>query len=239
MVTVVITLLIKMAPIGVFFLILSNLMRLDMAAVGRNLGIHIAACLSCFFLHLFIVLPFLFFCFTKWQNPYAHWMRCSPAWITAWGTASSAATLPVTMRTLYKVGIPTVIVKFAAPFGCMINMDGSAIHFPIAVTFLARTQDINLTAVEYVIIIFLSTLGAIGGAPLPSAGLVIIVMIAGSVNVEITGMYAVIVAIDWFLDRFRTMINVSGDLYACRIFEVQTGIKDEDIPLPDPTENPV
>lgn len=104
-------------------------------------------------------------------------------------------------------------------------------------TFLAATQGIKLNAGDYVIITFLSTLGAIAGAPLPSAGLVLIVMIAGSVNVPITGMYAVIVAIDWFLDRFRTAINVSGDLYACRIFEYQTGITDDTAEeMPDPQD---
>ena len=124
MVTAVVSFLIKLAPVGVFFLILSNLMRLDMAAVGTALGIHIGACLTCFFLHLFIVLPLLFFFFTKWQNPYAHWIKCLPAIATAWGTASSAATLPVTMRTLLKRKVRKTIVQFAVPLGCLINMDG-------------------------------------------------------------------------------------------------------------------
>lgn len=72
----------------------------------------------------------------------------------------------------------------------------------------------------------LSTLASIGVSPIPSASLVLSIMIARSVNVELTGMYAVIVAIDWFLDRFRTAVNVSGDLFAAMIVYKQTGIED-------------
>lgn len=72
----------------------------------------------------------------------------------------------------------------------------------------------------------LSTLASIGTTPIPSSSLVLTVMIANSVNVPITGMYAVVVAIDWFLDRFRTAVNVSGDLFAAPVFQKMTGIED-------------
>jgi Na+/H+-dicarboxylate symporter len=98
----------------------------------------------------------------------------------------------------------------------------------MVVVFLAATQGIVLNAGEYVIIVLLSTLSAIATTPIPSSSLVLTVMIAGSVNVPITGMYAVVVAIDWFIDRFRTATNVSGDLFAARILECVTGIKDKD-----------
>lgn len=99
-----------------------------MASVGTALGMHIGFCLSCFFLHLFIILPLLFFVFTRFQNPFLHWFKCIPAVATAWGTASSAATLPVTMRVLLKQKVPKTIVNFAVPLGCLINMDGTAIR---------------------------------------------------------------------------------------------------------------
>ena len=92
--------------------------------------------------------------------------------------------------------------------------------------FLAATQGIHLTIANYVIVALLSTLASIGVSPIPSASLVLTVMIARSVNVEVTGMYAVIVAIDWFLDRFRTAVNVSGDLFASMIIWKMTGIND-------------
>ncbi|KAH7064245.1 Sodium:dicarboxylate symporter [Paraphoma chrysanthemicola] len=221
----IITWLIKVAPIGVFFLIMPNLFRLDIAEIGMNLGILIGGTLCGMFIHLFIIIPIIFFAITR-KNPYTMWMKCSPAWITAWGTASSAATLPVTIRCVLERGVP--VTKFAVPLGCLINMDGTAIYFPIVVVFLAATQGITLDAPQYIIVILLSTLASIGTTPIPSSSLVLVVMIAGSIDVPITGMYAVVVAIDWFLDRFRTAVNVSCDTFAAIIVTKITGIRDED-----------
>lgn len=107
-------------------------------------------------------------------------------------------------------------------------MDGTAIYFPIVVVFLAATQGITLNAANYIIVILLSTLASIGTTPIPSSSLVLTVMIAGSIGVPITGMYAVVVAIDWFLDRFRTAVNVSADTFAAVIVTKITGITEED-----------
>ncbi|KAK4664795.1 uncharacterized protein QC763_0074440 [Podospora pseudopauciseta] len=227
-ITIIIAWLIKVAPIGVFFLILPNLFRLDIASIAQNLGVLIGSSLVGMFIHLFIVLPIIFFLVLR-RNPYAYWMRQSPAWITAWGTASSAATLPVTMRCAKRNGIPDSLAKFTLPLGCLINMDGTAIYFPAVVVFLAATQDHQLSGADYVIIVLLSTLASIGTTPIPSSSLVLTVMIATSVNVEITGMYAVVVAIDWFIDRFRTAINVSGDLFAAPIIQKLAKIEDDGV----------
>lgn len=225
-ITRMITWLIKVAPIGVFFLILPNLFRLNIRDVGVNLGVLIGGGVANMGIHLFIVLPIIFFAFLR-KNPYAYWVKCSPAWLTAWGSASSAATLPVTMRVVAERGVPYTVNKFSVPLGCLINMDGTAIYFPLCVVFLATTQGITLTPVDYVIICLLSTLASIGTTPIPSSSLVLTVMIAGSVNVPITGMYGVIVAIDWFLDRFRTAVNVSGDMFAAAIVTKLAKIKDD------------
>jgi len=107
-----------------------------------------------------------------------------------------------------------------------IHVIRTAIYFPICVVFLAATQGITLTAVNYIIICLLSTLASIGTAPIPSSSLVLTVMIANSIDVPITGMFAVVVAIDWFLDRFRTALNVSGDMFAAAVVTKITGIKD-------------
>lgn len=107
-------------------------------------------------------------------------------------------------------------------------MDGTAIYFPIVVVFLAATQGITLNAVDYIIVVLLSTLASIGTTPIPSSSLVLTVMIAVSIGVEITGMYAVVVAIDWFLDRFRTAVNGSCDTFAAVIVTKFTGIKDNE-----------
>lgn len=230
MITKVVKFLIMLAPVGVFFLILANLFKLDIASIGQNLGALIGSSVVTILFHLFVVLPLLFFLFTR-ENPYTFWLKCSPAWITAWGTASSAATLSVTMRCLRERGIPDSIVKFAAPLGCLINMDGTAIYFPCVVVFMAVTQGITLNPGQYVIAALLSALSSIGTTPIPSSSLVLTVMICTSVNVPVTGMFAVVVAIDWFIDRFRTACNVSGDLFAARVVVKVTGITDEDLAL--------
>lgn len=225
MITTIIGFLIKLAPIGVFFLILSSIMRLNIAELGENIGILIGGTLADMALHLFIVLPAIYFAVTR-KNPYSYWIKCSKSWVTAWGTASSAGTLPVTLQVVKDRGIPNTVAKFTVPLGTLVNMDGTAIYFPVVVNFLAATQGITLNAANYVILVLLSTLASIGTTPIPSASLVLVVMICGSVDVPITGMYAVVVAIDWFLDRFRTAINVSGDLYGVAVVSKLTGIKD-------------
>ncbi|KAI9375270.1 Sodium:dicarboxylate symporter [Aspergillus egyptiacus] len=222
----IIMILIKLAPIGVFFLILPNMFRLDVRDIGQNLGVLIGGSLVNLAIHLFVVLPALYFIFTR-KMPYTFWFKNSPAWTTAWGTASSAATLPLTLKVVRERGVSNTVSKFTVPLGCLVNMDGTAIYFPMCVVFLAETQGHSLSPADYVIICLLSTLASIGTTPIPSSSLVLTVMIAGSVDVEITGMYAVIVAIDWFIDRFRTMTNVSGDMYAAAIIERLSGFHDD------------
>ncbi|KXH27924.1 Sodium:dicarboxylate symporter family protein [Colletotrichum nymphaeae SA-01] len=226
LIMIIITFLIKLAPIGVFFLILPNMFKLDINDIGVNLGILMGGAISSMFLHLFIILPLIFFAFTR-QNPYTLWFKCSPAWLTAWGTASSAATLAVTMKCCRQtLKVPETVTKFAVPLGCLVNMDGTAIYFPIVVVFLAQTQGHVLNAADYIIILLLSTLASIGTTPIPSSSLVLTVMISSSVGIPPSGMYGVVVAIDWFIDRFRTATNVSGDLFAAVIVTKMTGITD-------------
>lgn len=122
-ITIIITALIKMAPIGVFFLIMPSLMKLNLADIGANLGLLIGGTLANMGIHLFIVIPIIFYAMTR-INPYWYWFKNAAAWVTAWGSASSAATLSVTLRCGRKSGISNTVCKFAMPLGCLINMDG-------------------------------------------------------------------------------------------------------------------
>ncbi|PPJ58873.1 hypothetical protein CBER1_04432 [Cercospora berteroae] len=225
---VIIEFLIKLAPIGVFFLIVANLMTLDVATIGQNLGVLIGASLAGMFIHLLIFLPAIFWAFTR-ENPFTWWLKHAPAWILAWGSASSAATLPVTMRCLDKNKVPKNVYKFTAPLGCLINMDGTAIYFPVVVVFLAITQGQVLVKQQFQCPVILSVLSSIATTPIPSSSLVLTVIIADSVGIPMTGMYAVVVAIDWFIDRFRTALNVSSDIFAARIMAKVTGITDDNL----------
>ncbi|KAM0710160.1 hypothetical protein Q7P35_002522 [Cladosporium inversicolor] len=224
----IITFLIKLAPIGVFFLILSNLFTLNIEDIGQNLGVLVGGSIVNMAIHLFIVLPILYFILTR-ENFYTFWIKCSRSWITAWATASSAATMPVTLSVAAERGVPNTVAQFTIPLGTLVNMDGTAIYFPTVVVFLAATQGMPLNAGDYAIIVLLATLSSIATTPIPSSSLVLTLIIAESVGIPITGMYAVVVAIDWFIDRFRTMVNVSGDLIASKIMAKLTGITDDDV----------
>ena len=120
-ITVIITFLIKIAPIGVFFLILPNCLRLDIRTVGENIGMLIAASLSNMAIHIFLVMPLIYFIFVR-KNPYVYWFKSSRSWITAWGTASSAATMPITIREALARGNPNIVTKFVVPLGTLVNV---------------------------------------------------------------------------------------------------------------------
>jgi Na+/H+-dicarboxylate symporter len=145
--------------------------------------------------------------------------------------------MPVTLSVAAERGIPNTVANFTIPLGTLVNMDGTAIYFPTVVVFLAATQGMPLNAGHYAIIVLLATLSSIATTPIPSSSLVLTLIIAESVGIPITGMYAVVVAIDWFIDRFRTMVNVSGDLIASRIMAKWTGITDDDVADFAPSES--
>lgn len=115
--------LIRVAPIGVFFLILPNLFVLPIREIGRNLGVLIGASLAGMFVHLFIIVS-LFYLLVVRENPWAFWLRLAPAWMEAWGSGSSAATLPVVMECVLEQKVPLLVTKFVVPLGVLINMDG-------------------------------------------------------------------------------------------------------------------
>lgn len=115
--------LIRLAPIGVFFLVLPNLFILPLRDIGTNLGVLIGACLAGMFVHLFIVIS-VFYLLVVRENPFAFLLRVAPAWMEAWGSGSSAATLPVTMECCIEQKVPLLVTKFVVPLGVLINMDG-------------------------------------------------------------------------------------------------------------------
>lgn len=121
MITTIISFLIKIAPLGVFFLILPNIMRLDIATVGENIGLLIAGALTNMGIHILFLMPIIFFVIVR-KNPYPYWFSCSKAWITAWGTASSAATMAVTIRESLARGNPDIVTKFVVPLGTLVNI---------------------------------------------------------------------------------------------------------------------
>ena len=135
----------------------------------------------------------------------------SQAIMTAWGTASSSASLPITMNCLEtKNGVDPRISRFVLPIGATINMDGTALYEAVAAIFIAQMTGRDLSAGEIVAISITATAASIGAAGIPQAGLVTMVMVLETVGLPPDDI-TIILAVDWLLDRCRTTINVLGD----------------------------
>lgn len=134
-----------------------------------------------------------------------------PALMAAFSTASSSATLPLTIESLERrAGVPPDIAGFVAPLGATVNMDGTALYEAIAVVFIATLYGVTLDVSDQIIVFLTATLAAIGAASIPSAGLVMMTFVLGSVGLPIEGIQLIVVA-DRLLDMVRTATNVWGD----------------------------
>jgi Na+/H+-dicarboxylate symporter len=133
------------------------------------------------------------------------------ALITAFGTASSAATMAVTLRgVIEKNGVGRRSADLVIPLGTTVNMDGTALYEAVAVVFIAQSLGIELSLVEHLLIAVTATLAAIGAAAIPEAGLVTMVLVLSAVGLPAESV-GLLLSIDWILDRFRTAVNVWGD----------------------------
>ena len=138
---------------------------------------------------------------------------------TAFSTASSSATLPVTMQcAVEKNKVTKRTAGFVLPLGATINMDGTALYEAVAAIFIAQIYGIDLTSAQMVVIFLTATLAAIGAAGIPEAGLVTMVIVLQAVNLPIEGI-SLILIIDWFLDRCRTTVNVWGDAVGTAVID--------------------
>jgi Na+/H+-dicarboxylate symporter len=202
------------APVGVFALVAT---KLGAAGGGEafwqelwKLGKYAFTVLSGLTLHAFIVLPLLLILLGR-RNPLKYVFNLLTAFATSFSTASSAATLPVTMEAVEKENkVSEEAASFVLPLGATINMDGTALYEAVAAIFIAQMYGIDLSPAHQLVIFFTATLAAVGAAAIPEAGLVTMVMVLTSVGLPVEGIGSIL-AIDWFLDRCRTTVNVWGD----------------------------
>ncbi|MCT4601800.1 MAG: dicarboxylate/amino acid:cation symporter, partial [Marinifilum sp.] len=137
----------------------------------------------------------------------------------AFSTASSTATLPLTLQGVQQQNkISKKTSNFVLPLGATINMDGTAIYEAVAAIFIAQLYGLDLSFAQQVVIFLTATLAAIGAAGIPEAGLVTMVIVLKAVHLPIEGI-GLILSIDWLLDRFRTTVNVWGDSVGAAIIE--------------------
>ncbi|RUS81617.1 hypothetical protein EGW08_010630, partial [Elysia chlorotica] len=206
-----VTLVMWYSPIGILFLITGKILELeDPAKVGAQLGMYMVTILLGLCIHTVILLPSIYFVLTR-KNPFRIMWGVVQAWVTALGTASSTATLPVTFQCLE-------VFEFVLPIGATINMDGTALYEAVAPIFIAQMNGIELTFGKVVAISLTATCASIGAAAIPSAGLVTMVMVLTSVGLPADDI-SLILAVDWFLDRFRTSTNVLGDSFGAAVVE--------------------
>ena len=168
--------------------------------------------------HAFVTLPLIYWFFTR-KNPYVYMKNMSRALLTAFSTASSSATLPVTMDAANEAGVSKRSTDFVLPLGATINMDGTALYEAAAAIFIANiTPGYELTFINQIIIAVTATLAAIGAAGIPEAGLVTMLIVLNAVGLPVEGISAIL-AIDWLLDRFRTATNTFGDACGAAIVD--------------------
>ena len=155
-------------------------------------------------------LPLLYWVFTR-RNPYRFIVRMAQPLLTAFSTASSAATLPVTIEcAVENAGVSKKSAEFVLPLGATVNMDGTALYEAVAAIFIAQAIGHDLTLTHQLIIAVTATLAAIGAAGIPEAGLVTMIIVLNAVGLPLDYI-GLILAVDWLLDRFRTAVNVLGD----------------------------
>jgi len=210
------------APIGIFGLISARIGRAggfegflpELAALGRY-GFTVVLGLA---IHGFIVLPLILKIIGR-RSPGAYVRGMGAALLNAFSTASSSATLPLTMQGVEEEnGISSRTSSFVLPLGATINMDGTALYEAVAAMFIAQAYGISLSPVLQGVVFLTATLAAIGAAGIPEAGLVTMVVVLHAVGLPVEGI-GLLLAIDWLLDRFRTTVNVWGDSVGAGVIE--------------------
>ncbi len=215
-----------LTPIGVFFLVAWTVGKIGFESIKGPLGWYMVTVLFGLAIHGFIVLP-LILKLVGGVRPYEFMWQMKRALMTAIGTDSSSATLPVTIDAAENEGqCSKRAANFVLPLGATINMDGTALYEAVAVVFLFQLFGIELEFSQLVVVVITATLAAIGAAGIPSAGLVTMVIVISAVNMNLSGSengplpiaaIGIIIGVDRILDMCRTAVNVWGDAVGARI----------------------
>ena len=154
--------------------------------------------------------------------------KISPAQLLAFSTSSSVATLPVTMDCVKEnLKVPKETANFVLPIGATVNMDGTSLYQAVAVIFLAQFHMVDLTISQQLIIVLTATLASIGAAAVPSAGLIMMILVLESVGLN-AAWIAIVFPIDRLLDMCRTVVNVTGDATVATVVAASEGEMKED-----------
>lgn len=204
---------IMLAPLGVLGLITKTASTARFELIG-TLALYIVTIIAGFLIHLFVVLPLIFY-FTTRIHPKYHFKAMTSAMLTAFSTCSSNATLPVTMSNVEeKAGVSNAISSFVLPMGATVNMNGTALYECAGVIFISQVLGMELSLAQQFMIALTALLAAIGAAGIPAAGVVVIFIVTqaiGFTDPQIGLIIGAMLAVDRPIDMFRTTVNIFSD----------------------------
>ncbi|MCL1037708.1 dicarboxylate/amino acid:cation symporter [Shewanella submarina] len=223
----VVTLVMQLAPYGVFALMGKLALSLGTETFGSVVK-YFFVVLGVLLLHGFVVYPVLLKLFSG-LSPFTFIRKMRDVQLFAFSTASSNATLPVTIETAeHRLGADNKVASFTLPLGATINMDGTAIMQGVATVFIAQVYGIDLSITDYVTVVVTATLASIGTAGVPGVGLIMLAMVLNQVGLPVEGI-ALIIGVDRLLDMVRTAVNVTGDTVATLVIAKSEGEFDEQV----------
>ena len=215
------------SPFGVFALLAMKFGTSDLQDELFKILKYAMTVIVGLLIHAVIILPTILYFFGK-RSPLQYFRGMIASLSTAFATASSSATLPITLECVEENNeVPNKVASFVLPLGATINMDGTALYEAVAAMFIAQIFGYDLTISQQIMIVLTANLAAIGAAGIPSAGLVTMIMVLQSVDLPVEGI-GIIFAIDWFLDRWRTTVNVWGDAVGAAVIAKQVELPDEE-----------
>ena len=220
-----VAILMNLAPYGVFFLMAKLFTGLGLSAIF-NLAEYFVVLAGTLLLHGLVTYSLMLKGFTG-LNPITFLRKMEDAIMFAFSTASSNATIPVTMETAqHRMGVENRVSSFTVPLGATVNLDGTAIMQGVATAFIAQAFNIDLTMGDYLMVIMTATLASIGTAGVPGVGLVMLAMVLNQVGLPLEGI-ALIMGVDRLLDMIRTAVNITGDSAVTIIVAKSEGALDE------------
>jgi Na+/H+-dicarboxylate symporter len=212
--TLIIVWVIVLTPIAVCSLVASAIgQQSDLRQMFSNIAYFIASSLSAMALQMVIVYAGLYAIMTR-RNPFWYISKMIPAQTMAFATASSAVTIPTTLASVLSTGLVNeTVARFVIPIGATVNMDGAGIYYICACVWLAVINGIDVTVVDFVMLVLITTVGSVGTAPVPASSMVLILTTYNTVfgTTGTPNGFEYILAIDWFMDRCSTVMNVTGD----------------------------
>jgi Na+/H+-dicarboxylate symporter len=232
----IVSIVMAFAPYGVFCLIAKVFTEQGIDLFVPVLA-YVGTLVGALFLHLFVTLMIILKV-SSGLDPFTFMRKIREAQIFAFSTASSNATIPITLRCVTeKMGVDNSVASFTVPFGATINMDGTAIMQGVATVFLANVYGIDLGIGGYLTVIAMAVLASIGTAGVPGVGLVMLTMVLNQVGLPIEGI-ALILGVDRLMDMIRTAVNITGDAVVSTIVARSEGKLDLAV-FEDPNAGPV